>query len=386
MKAYKLTPVRVVLVQLSGDDAIDFAKKSLVDEIYTSSIYYSLSRLYGDTPLSRDLHELSLMEGEHSRFWRDFLEARDVDTSGFSVSRAKISLLSMLYRLLGIGLTLKILEIGERKAISQYSMMLKSSDISEEEKAFINRILIDELAHEEEFERYEDRYRFFINTVATIFTQMSGGLVNVISVSLGIAGVYNQPYIVAVSGLIVGVTGALNTVTSFFFFGRTQRQVRLGILNRIRSASESVPQVYMQKVMGYMRKKELSEEIARAIAEEAHEKNLLTRIVAEEEYGIKEEALGNPLKSAVYAGLFRIIGTILPLTPFFLNMPIGESIPISIAITMLLLAVTGFLVAISAEVDIKDKVVELCVTGLILSTLTFLIGKSTSELMKIFIE
>jgi predicted membrane protein (TIGR00267 family) len=371
---------------LSRDDTIDFAKKSLVDEIYTSSIYYSLSRLYGDTPLSKDLHELSQMEGEHSKFWMGFLETRGIDTSGFSVSRTKISLFTMLYRLLGIGLTLKILEIGERKAISQYSMMLQSPEISDEEKEFIHGILIDELAHEEEFEEYEARYRFFINTVATIFSQMSSGLVNVISVSMGIAGVYNEPYIVAVSGLIVGLTGALNTVTGFYFFGRTQKQVRLGILNRIRSASESVPHIYMQKVIDYMRKKELSEETARTIAEEAREKNLLTRIVAEEEYGIKEEALGNPFKSAAYAGLFRIIGTVLPLIPFFLNIPIRDSIPISIVITLLLLAVTGFLVAISAEVDIKDKVVELCVTGLILSTLTFLIGKSTSELLKIFIE
>jgi len=36
----------------------------------------------------------------------------------------------------------------------------------------------------------------------------------------------------------------------------------------------------MQKVIDYMRKKELSEETARTIAEEAREKNLLTRIVA----------------------------------------------------------------------------------------------------------
>ena len=371
---------------MSGDDIIDFAEKSLVDEIYTSSIYDSLSRLYGDTPLSKELRELSQMEGEHSKFWMGFLQARGVDTSGLAASRTRVSLLTMLYRLLGIGLTLKILEIGERKAISQYSMMLRSPEISDEERGFINRILMDELAHEEEFERYEARYKFFINTVATIFTQMSGGLVNVISVSVGIAGVYNEPYIVAVSGLIVGVTGALNTVTGFYFFGRTQRQVRLGILNRIRSASESVPQVYVQKVIGYMRKKELSEETARAIAEEAHEKKLLTRIVAEEEYGIREGALGDPLRSAVYAGLFRIIGTVLPLTPFLLNMPIRESIPISIAITLLMLATTGFLVAISAEIDVKDKIVELCMTGLTLSALTFLIGKSTSQLMKMFIE
>ena len=371
---------------MSKDNITDFARKALVDEIYTSSIYHNLSRLYGDTTLSKELVDLSEMESEHSRFWKSFLEERGVNTSDVSVNKVKVSLLTHLYRLLSIGLTLKILEIGERNAIAQYSTMLKSPHISDDEKRSINQILMDELTHEEEFERYEAGYKFFINTVATIFTQMSSGLVNVISVSIGIAGVYGEPFIAAISGLIVGVTGALSTVTGFYFFGRTQKQVRLGILNRIKGASDSVPQMFVEKVIGYMKKKDLSEETARVIAEEAREKNLLARFVAEEEYGIREGALGNPLKSAVYAGFFRIVGTALPLTPFFLNIPIMVSIPISVVITLLMLAVTGFLVAISAEIDVKGKIVELCVSGLILSVMTYLIGKSTSQLMKVFIE
>ncbi len=371
---------------MSEEEIVDFAKKSLVDEIYTSAIYHSLSKLYGDTPLSKELSGLSEMEGEHSRFWMDFLEVRGVEASGYSINRVKVSILTVLYRLLGIGLTLKILEMGERRAITQYSMMLRSPEISDNEKKIINQILIDELEHEEEFERYEARYKFFINKVATIFTQMSGGLVTVLSVSVGIAGVYDEPLVVAVSGLIVGLTGALNTITGFYFFGRTQEKVKLGILDRIRNASESVPHVYEQKVVGYMRKRDISEETARVIAEEAREKNMLTRIIAEEEYGIKEGALGDPVESAVYAGVFKVIGTVLPLIPFFLGIPIGTSIPISIVITLLMLAVTGFLVAISAEIDVKDKILELTVSGLIMAVLVFLIGKSTSQLMKMFIE
>jgi len=113
---------------------------------------------------------------------------------------------------------------------------------------------------------------------------------------------------------------------------------------------------------------------------------MLTRIVAEEEYGIREEALGDPVEAAVYAGVFKVIGTVLPLTPFFFGMPVRTSIPISIVITLLMLAVTGFIVAISAEIDVKDKILELTVSGLMMAVLVFLIGKSTSQLMKMFIE
>jgi len=369
---------------MSEERIIDFAKTALMDELYTSAIYHSLSNLYGDAPISEELLELSEMESEHANFWINFLERRDIDTSNFIISNYRVSFLTYIYRLLGVGLTLKILEIGERNAIRHYSMMLKSPQITDEEKKAINQILKDELGHEEEFEEYESRYKFFINSVATIFTQMSGALVTVLSVSIGIAGAYGKTFDVVIAGLIVGLSGALNTITGFYFFSRTQKQVKVEILSRLKMAAESAPKVFVQRVIKYMKRKEISEETSRFIAEEASRKQgLLNRIIAEEEYGIREEALGNPFKTSIYAGLYRIIGTILPLTPYFFDLPIQISIPISILITLFMLALTGFIVAISAEIDIKNKIIELTIGGLILTSLTFLVGKLTSILVEI---
>ena len=369
---------------MSEERIIDFAKTALMDELYTSAIYNSLSNLYGDAPIFEELLELSEMESEHANFWINFLKRRDIDTSNFIINNYRVSFLTYIYRLLGVGLTLKILEIGERNAIRHYSMMLKSPQITDEEKKAINQILKDELGHEEEFEEYESRYKFFINSVATIFTQMSGALVTVLSVSIGIAGAYGKTFDVVIAGLIVGLSGALNTITGFYFFSRTQKQVKVEILSRLKMAAESAPKVFVQRVIKYMKRKEISEETSRFIAEEASRKqDLLNRIIAEEEYGIREEALGNPFKTSIYAGLYRIIGTILPLTPYFFDLPIQISIPISILITLFMLALTGFIVAISAEIDIKNKIIELTIGGIILTSLTFLIGKLTSILVEI---
>ena len=369
---------------MSEEIIIDFAKTALMDELYTSAIYNRLSKLYGAKPLSKKLLELAEMESEHANFWINFLNRRDIDASDFIISSYRVSFLTFVYRLLGIGLTLKILEIGERNAIRQYSMMLKSPTILEEEKKSINQILEDELGHEEEFEEYESRYRFFISSVATIFTQMSGALVTVLSVSVGIAGAYGKPIDVVVAGLIVGLSGALNTITGFYFFSRTQKQVKVEILSRLKMAAESAPKVFVQRVIKYMKRKEISEETSKVIAEEASRKqDLLNRIIAEEEYGIREEALGNPLKTSIYAGFYRIIGTILPLTPYFFDLPIQISIPVSILITLFMLAITGFIVAISAEIDIKNKIIELTIGGIILTSITFLIGKLTLILVEI---
>jgi len=265
--------------------------------------------------------------------------------------------------------------------------MLRSPGISDEEKKGISKILEQELRHEEELEEYEARLKFFINRAATIFSQMSNGLVTVLSISIGVAGVYSDPTTVALTGLIVGFSGAASTVTGFYFFNRTLRQMRIGTLSRVRMAVESAPHIFGQRVVKYMKKRELSEETAKLIAEEvSRNQDLLHRIVAEEEYGISEQALGNPFKTALYAGLFRIIGTILPLTPYFLNQPIPISIPISIIITVLLLTITGFIIALSAELDVKTKIFELTISGLVLAALTYFIGKSASILKDLMIK
>ncbi len=113
----------------------------------------------------------------------------------------------------------------------------------------------------------------------------------------------------------------------------------------------------------------------------ALEKQMVEQIIAEEEYGIKEEKLGNPMKNAIYAGLFKVVGTFLPLLPYFAGFPVPLSIPISIAITLALLSIAGTLVAIAAEVDVRGKVIELTSSGLMLATLTYILGKSASFLM-----
>lgn len=366
---------------MTPEQTVSFAEKALTDELYTSAIYDKLAAYYKDQVLRKKLKELARVEGDHAEFWKSFLKKRAVDTGGLVVSRLKILFLAFVYRLLGVGLSLKLLERGEHDAISHYAAMLKSPEISGEEKRVINQILVDELGHEEEFEEYLSKFRFFIDKVAVIFTQMSGGLVTVLSVTTGLAGAYNEPITAAMAGLLVGIVESLNTATGFYFFGKAEKQVKQSIIDRVKTAANSVPDVFSQRIIKYMRRKDFSEETAKAIAKEAAKnKELLGKIIAEEEYRIGDE-LGSPSSTAFYAGLFRIFGTALPLMPYFLKLPLALALPVSIIITTLTLVVTGFFVAVSAEEGIKERIWELTVNGLVLTALTFLIGKAAATVM-----
>ncbi len=360
-------------------DVIEYAKRALVNEQRTSWIYAHLADLYlySDSQLATRLTALAREEAMHADFWRAFLTRHGVSQS-IDLPRYRTTVVTYLYKLLGMGLTLKILEIGERDAIEQYALMLRSHDLTADEKQGLLTILADELKHEEDFEEYEARFKFFISKVAIFNTQLSNGLVAIISVTTGFAGVYTTNLEIIIPSVIVGVMGALSAVTGFYFFGRIQNLVKQGILARLRVATEAIPQLFTDRVRKYMEKKNLSEETTRAIVTEtAMNKAYLHQVIAEEEYGIKEESLGNPLTNAVYAGLFRVMGTILPLTPYILGFSTSAAIPISILITVTLLAINGFLVALAAELDIRQKVLELTLNGVIMAVLAFLIGRLT---------
>jgi len=53
-------------------NVIEYAKKALIDELYTSAIYSKLAKIYGKTPLSKKLLEMSEMESRHAEIWLDF--------------------------------------------------------------------------------------------------------------------------------------------------------------------------------------------------------------------------------------------------------------------------------------------------------------------------
>jgi len=367
----------------TAKSVISYAKEALLDELYATAIYSKLAEHYEGRDLSRKFRELAEMEKNHAKFWSEFLGRREVSVEGVKVSRLKVSFWVLLFRILGLGLTFKILESSERKAIEMYSEILDSEELSSEEREALKKVLEDELIHEHTFAEEESRFKEFINHVRDAVLGMNDGLVEVLSVSAGLAGAYGDPLYVALGGLIVGVGGALSMGIGAFTSVRAQKQVRLGVLTRLRVAAKYAAHILIEKVTKYMMRRGLREETARVIAEGARRRGVLDKIVAEEEYGIREERLENPLRAGIYTGLFYAVGAFVPLTPYFAMMPVSAALPASFIMAAFMLGIMGFLIAITAELSIRIKVAELIIAGLGSATVTFAIGRLASALLGI---
>lgn len=360
---------------LSNSDIVKIAEKGLKKELTVAIIYLKLAEKYRKETISKKLIEFSQAEQGHAAFWRSFLRNRKIDPDIVKINQLQISFLVFVYGLLGLSLTLRLLESGERQVIDVFLKVSQSDLLSPQEKIAVKAFLIEELDHEQEFIEYSTRYQIFINKIGTIFSQTSDGLVIVLSTAIGLSGVYNNAPLIGITGLVVGFAATLSTVVAAYFYSRTERRLKEDILRRIRLSCNCAPEAYQRRIEKYMIKKNYDAEIAKSIAFEAREKKMIDRIIAEEEYGIGTKSLGDPLMYAFQSGFFKTIGTVLPLLPFLAGYSVNLSILVSVIITVVLLSVVGTLAAIVAQVDVRKKVIELITAGLILSGVSFLLAK-----------
>ena len=365
-------------------DVLKSAEKALADEVFSAMLYERIAMLYDKNTIKQKLIEMAAMEREHAKFWRTFLEKRGRSSPSVKISKIKLFFYTVILKIFGLGLMLRMLESGERDAIRLYSEMLEHSELDEHEKDELRRILEDELIHEEEFVKEESKFKGFLMHVRDAVLGMNDGLVEILSVTTGLAGAYGNPFYIAIGGLIVGAAGALSMGIGALASVRAQRQVHESTLMRIAAASRYVAHVFKSRLIGCMTRKGYSRTVSEAVAEESSkDPKLLARVIAEEEYGLREEALENPLRAGAYTGMFYAVGAFVPLIPYFLGLPVVIAVILSLLLAGVALGATGFMIAISADLPVKRKMLEMIAFGLGSAGVTYVIGRIVSILFGI---
>ncbi|RLE97627.1 MAG: hypothetical protein DRJ96_03350 [Thermoprotei archaeon] len=182
----------------------------------------------------------------------------------------------------------------------------------------------------------------FISHIRDAVLGMNDGLVEVLSVSMGLVGAYGDPLYVALGGLIVGAAGAISMSVGAFASVRAQMQVQEGVLRRVAVVARYARRTLRRRLVGRLVSRGYSERVSEAIANEAlRSPSLLSRLLAEEEYGVSEEQLEDPVKAGLYTGSSYMVGALAPLLPYLLGLPIQVSIPLSLLFASALLSLTG---------------------------------------------
>ncbi len=366
-------------------ELIESALRALEDERLAYEIYSNLARLVRDEGLSKKLLQLAGMEKKHIAFWEEFLRSRgeEVKPPGGLGFKLKLKMYLLLFRMLGVPLTFKLLETDESKATEFYTYLLEHTELSQEERARLMELISDEVLHEHLIVEEEEKFRDYLDYIRDSVLGMSDGIVEILSVTSGLAGAYGNPFYVAIGGAVVGVAGALSMGLGTYSGVRAQKQIRLGVITRLRLAGKYARSTLVSILTKRLRERGISEKVTKELVRGVQENGkLLSDLVASEEYGIKEERLEEPVKAGLYTGISYILGALFPVVPYVFA-PIHIALPLSFLTAAVILGLTGFIIAINAGISIGRKVLELIAIGFTAAAITFLLGRAINMLFGI---
>lgn len=206
------------------------------------------------------------------------------------------------------------------------------------------------------------------------------GLVNVLGVILGIAAASSDPHLVIVAGLAatfaesvsMGAVAYTSTVASAEVYESEREREYRHIEKAPTLEREEIIEIYQRK--GF--EGELLDRIVETITANS---DVWVAVMMAEEHGLSPINRGHALRSAVVVGISAIIGSLIPIVPFFLSLPIT----LSMALSVLLAAITLFIVgAYKARLTIGNpgrSGLEMAAIG----TLSALVGYAVGALLKL---
>lgn len=342
------------------------AMKFYDNEVNDAAIYSALMKMERDPEFRGKLEKMVGMEEDHAAFWRSFLEKR-----GFTPKMKKrglfMGVVKLLKRIFGSAMIASLFELGERTAVSSYTSFLEASNLAGEERTRLKRIIIDELEHENVFSRSKQLLK--VENLRDFILGMNDGLVEILGAVTGLSAVYvHNPLMVAASGLIIGVAGALSMGIGAFVSVRSQRQANEGVKRRMELLFKVSEERAREELQDKLVSSGMPDDIAKDVVEKVSErKEAVTRLLVEE---TQEEEL----RAALYTGFAYIIGVFFPVVPYFFSSSSLMALPFSIAFAGTVLAFMATMVSLISGIPIKKKIVEMVATGLGAAGLTYTLG------------
>jgi len=143
------------------------------------------------------------------------------------------------------------------------------------------------------------------------------GLAAVFGIVTGVSGATGGSSFVLTAGVAGAVASALSMATGAFLAERSELEVAAANVERERQEIAEHPEEEREELSLFYQLKGLDEQTADALAaEQAKDPDAMLRLLTVEELG-GGKAAGNPVESALAAGISTGVGAIIPVIPFF---------------------------------------------------------------------
>jgi vacuolar iron transporter family protein len=307
--------------------------------------YRTLAEREPDSGRKQALESMATAEKEHAALWAARLQELGEPLPVYR-GRQTGDADSLKNRIGGDDLALRRLEIDESRDIAKYSQQLKELGDAPS-LAILNRVIEDEQEHYRELSSLIRRYPPRAGVRApeadpkTLLAQMltkrnqgrahtagwigdaiygvNDGLGSIFGIVSGVSGATlgNSKYVL-LSGIAGMIASALSMGSGAYLAAKSEREIYQAELAREREAIATNGPEARELLSLYFQVKGLPEQDADHMVEHiASDPEQLLRALAAERLNSTEEALSNPLTSAISGALSTAAGAFIPIVPFF---------------------------------------------------------------------
>lgn len=376
----------------------DEIKRMLDSERLSYEIYSKLEVIEHNTKLKKKLKELRNLDVNHIKIWESVYKDMGLPITKKS-HRLEILSFLLLRRVFGAGLTLSVINSMENRKVSDLSKVFE--DMSEKEKDKIVDYLVEEL-YQERLLKKESWEKGVLSHIRDVVFGMNDGLVEVLAAIAGFTGAIHNNLIIAVAGIIVGLSGTLSMAVGAYLSSKSEKDLDRDGLSRLelelQVAKERLKEDIKKHSMNYEKfDKSIDILISKLKKEkdpiykilEKEKSNPLLKFISGEGKIFEESNALNPVKDAAYVGGFYILGAIIPLISFFVGTAVKSSpyfnLAISVVLTALAIAITSLVIALNSNEHVVKYVGRAVGLSMLAAFITFLVGHFAAVYLHILV-
>ena len=372
------------------------------EEMEGAATYRTLAEREPDAERKQILAELAQSEDDHARRWAKRIEELGGAAPAYR-GAATGQADTFANRVGGTDATLRRIELEERRHVSEYGRQIRDLDDAPS-IAILTDLIADEKDHSRTLRRLDRSLPARSRGIGEILKAkdpaqaladlrarrgrkspaswigdaiygVNDGLGAIFGIVSGVSGAtLGNSHVVLLAGIAGMIASALSMGSGAYLAAKSEREIYEAELHRKREELEANPEEGKEEMALVYQVKGVPEEDARRMAEHlAKDPEQFLKALAAEELNLSEEALSNPITSAVSGSISTAIGAFVPIIPFFFM----HGIPAVIAAAVISLVAHFAVGAAKTLITVRSwwsSGLEMTVVGAVEGIVTYVIG------------
>jgi vacuolar iron transporter family protein len=205
------------------------------------------------------------------------------------------------------------------------------------------------------------------------------GMVNVLGSVLGVAAATLSTPIVLIAGIAATLAESISMGAVAYTSSKASHDFYISRLNLEKSSIKKLKKFEVKEIKKlYYNKGFRGKQLDSIISKITSNKRLWLKTIMEEEIRLEDE-FKSPLKNAFIVFLASLIGSLIPLIPFFF-MPVKIAIILSFIVSTIALFTLGAIKGKITSGNWKKTGIELAMIGILAAVVSYLIGEFVGKL------